>query len=55
MANPSTRKPLLEGVKKTLASMGGAKPAFAGAAAGALLCGAALLVLTAAKRKHTEE
>lgn len=26
-----------------------------GAAAGALLCGAALLVLTAAKRKHTEE
>ena len=26
-----------------------------GAAAGALLCGAALLALTAAKRKHTEE
>lgn len=35
MANPSTRKPLFEGVKNTLASMGGAKPAFAGAAAGA--------------------
>lgn len=35
MANPSTRKPLFEGAKNTLASMGGAKPAFAGAAAGA--------------------
>lgn len=35
MANPSTRKPLFEGVKNTLASMGGAKPVFAGAAAGA--------------------
>ena len=35
MANPSTRKPLFEGVKNMLASMGGAKPAFAGAAAGA--------------------